>query len=69
MDAASVIIEWTWIHYKIKIRKQDALQILLEFVNRLVADKSRFEDLRGCMKESMENYLLTTDQSVNAPYN
>jgi hypothetical protein len=69
MEATSAIIDCAWIHYKIKIKKQDALHILLDFVNRLVADKSWFEDLHGCMKESMEDYLLLTEQSTNVHWN
>lgn len=65
MDVTKTIIEWTWIHYRIKINQQDALRILLKFVNRLVGDESRFEDLRGCMKESMEDYLSIAEPLDN----
>jgi len=54
----TAIIQWAWIHYRVKLKETEALTILLNFLGRLIADNSCYQDLRLCMREVMSDYGL-----------
>ena len=57
MEVAT-IIQWAWIHYRVKLKETEALTILLNFLGRLIADNSHYQDLYLCMREAMRDYGL-----------